>query len=154
MKYLLISLLIIFPISLSELTHLCKDKEIFLDDTTHLRNQDNVDITLAYNGIGSCSSLTPDEDDDICCYVKLKFKNELYDETFTHKGCSSIPIYSLVDNENNADIGDYVDIIEAVEYSVNSTNVNYNIVYKDFSIDCSSNFLKYAAGLCLLLLFL
>ena len=153
MKYLLISLLILFPIALSDLTHKCSDKDI-LDDSGHLNHQEYADVTLAYNGIGSCSSLIADNDDEVCCYIKLKFKNELYDEKFTHKGCTSIPVSALIADEG-ADIDDYIDAAKLLgDYYIDNTNNTYKIIYKDLDIDCNSKFLKFATGLCLLLLFL
>ena len=153
MKYILLSLLILFPICLNEDSHMCNDKRI-VDDNNHLTNSFTSDVTKAFNGAASCSSLlTEDDDEYICCYAKIKFKNEILDETFTHKGCGEVSVLALKDEEA---FSNFTDTIEEISYVIktDSNNETYSIVYKSIDIDCSSKFLKYAVGLCLLLFFL
>ena len=153
MKYILISLLILFPITLSDTTsHKCIDKAI-LDSNYHLVNSVQTDLTIAYNGVGSCISLDPDDtENQICCYIKIKFENELLDEKFTHKGCHSVPTSYLLEDAD-PDIEDYIDGLEDKDYFYTSdTDEIYNIDYKSISIDCNSKYL--AIGFGLLLLFL
>ena len=155
MKYILIGLLILFPITLSDTTtHKCSDKEL-LDSNYHLVNSAVSDVTLAYNEVGSCISLEADEkDSQICCYMKIKFKNELLDERFTHKGCHSVSTSYLLE-EATSDIDDYIEDLEENRdyyYATDEDGDNYQIVYKSVSIDCNSKYL--AIGFGLLLLFL
>ena len=153
MKYILISLLILFPITLSDTTsHKCIDKAI-LDSNYHLVNSVQTDLTIAYNGVGSCISLDPDDtENQICCYIKIKFENELLDEKFTHKGCHSVPTSYLLEDAEY-DIEDYIDYLMEKDYDYASDSEDvYQIVYKSIDIDCYSKFLTIGFGLLLLFL--
>ena len=151
MKYILISLLILFPLALSDLDHTCSSKELL--DSGKLTQSLSSDVTLAFNGVASCISLEPnDKDTQICCYMKIKFENELLDEKYTHKGCHSVPTSYLLE-EATSDIDDYIDGLEETEYYYASdSEESYNIDFKSVSIDCNSKYL--AIGFGLLLLFL
>ena len=152
MKYILISLLILFPVTLSDLSHKCSDKELLGSDGK-LKHSLSSDVTLAFNEEASCISLEPDDrNTEICCYMKIKFENELLDEKFTHKGCHSVPKSYLLEDAD-PDIEDYIDGLEDKDYFYTSdTDETYNIDYKSISIDCNSKYL--ASGFGLLLLFL
>ena len=116
MKYILISLLILFPITLSDTTsHACSSKKIINSDG-HLSNSPNGDLTLAYNKVGSCISLQTDSDDEVCCYIKIRFKNELLDERFTHKGCQPVQTKYLLEDAD-PDIDDYIECNNLMEYT-------------------------------------
>ena len=152
MKYILISLLILFPVTLSDLSHKCSDKEL-LDSDGQLKYSLSSDVTKAFNEVASCISLEPnDRNTEICCYMKIKFENELLDEKFTHKGCHSVPTSYLLEDAD-PDIEDYIDGLEDKEFFYASdTDETYYIDYKSISIDCNSKYL--AIGFGLLLLFL
>ena len=154
MKYILISLLILFPITLSDTTsHACSSKKIINSDG-HLSNSPNGDLTLAYNKVGSCISLQTDNDDEVCCYIKIRFKNELLDERFTHKGCHPVPTSYLLEDATT-DIDDYIETLEIdYDYATDTDELDdpYQIEYKSVEIDCISKFLTVGFGLLLLFL--
>ena len=123
----------------------CQEKKIINDDGTLISNQS--DINYAYNEVASCASLQTEEENTICCYVKIKFKNEKMDETFTQKGCGEVGIDEL----QNDDFGDLIDELETkIESQYGGED---NIDVKSLSVDCSSKYLNFA-GLALLFFFL
>ena len=152
MKYILISLLILFPVTLSDLSHKCSDKEL-LDSDGQLKYSLSSDVTKAFNEVASCISLEPDHrNTEICCYMKIKFENELLDEKFTHKGCHSVPTSYLLEDAEY-DIEDYIDTLMEKDYDYASDSEDvYQIVYKSIDIDCYSKFLTIGFGLLLLFL--
>ena len=150
----LIGLLILFPITLSDTSlHTCSSKQIIGSDGK-LSNSANGDLTLAYNEVGSCISLKTDSDDKVCCYIKIKFKNELLDERFTHKGCQAVETKYLLEDAD-PDIDDYIDTLD-IDYDYvddpDDPEDPYQIEYKSIDIDCYSKFLTIGFGLLLLFL--
>jgi hypothetical protein len=141
---LLVALLTI-PFCVSEI-YTCDDKAI-LDNFVLTRSLD-ADYTGAYNKVSSCATLSTTNSSTACCYIKLKFKNEIYDEKFTHKGCIEVSLadYLLED-------ADFDKLIDDVENLTNTYNGNRNITVDKLSIDCSSKFIQ-LAGISLLLLLL
>jgi hypothetical protein len=141
---LLVALLTI-PFCVSEI-YTCDDKAI-LDNFVLTRSLD-ADYTGAYNKVSSCATLSTTNSSTACCYIKLKFKNEIYDEKFTHKGCIEVSLadYLLEDT-------DFDKVIDDVEKLINDYNANKNITVDKLSIDCSSKFIQ-LAGISLLLLLL
>jgi hypothetical protein len=141
---LLVALLTI-PFCVSEI-YTCDDKAI-LDNFVLTRSLD-ADYTGAYNKVSSCATLSTTNTGTACCYIKLKFKNEIYDEKFTHKGCIEVSLenYLLED-------ADFDKLIDDTEASINTHNGNRNITVDKLSIDCSSKFIQ-LAGISLLLLLL
>ena len=114
----------------------CEDKAIlngnsFLYDTYE-------DHKSAYHGAASCISLHSDEDNSLCCYMKIKFRNRSADKKFTHRGC----IAMLGRDALNMDT--YID-----QYEENIKTANENIDKVDINIDCNSKFMK-ITGLVLL----
>ena len=114
----------------------CEDKAIlngnnFIYDTYE-------DQKSAYHGAASCVSLRSDEDNSLCCYMKIKFRNRAADKKFTHRGC--IPM--LGTNARNMK-----QFIKEYEQSIKDTNENIDKV--DINIDCNSKFMK-ITGLVLL----
>ena len=72
--FLLVALLVVpFCTSMS-----CYDKSPFLADSTKLKIN-NADHDYAYNKVASCATLTTEKNSEVCCYIKLKFKNHQYD---------------------------------------------------------------------------
>ena len=83
--FLLVALLVVpFCTSMS-----CYDKSLFEADSTVLKIKD-ADHDYAYNKVASCATLTTEKNSEVCCYIKLKFKNHQYDETYTQRGCEII----------------------------------------------------------------
>ena len=138
--FLLVALLVVpFCTSMS-----CYDKSPFLADSTKLKIN-NADHDYAYNKVASCATLTTEKNSEVCCYIKLKFKNHQYDETYTQRGCETIDMEAALYGM------DFDDIIDLYEEFINHNNTNIEV--KDLSIDCNSRFLQFV-GLSLLLLLL
>ena len=138
--FLLVALLVVpFCTSMS-----CYDKSPFLADSTRLKIN-NADHDYAYNKVASCATLTTEKNSEVCCYIKLKFKNTQYDETYTQRGCEIIDMTDALYGV------DFDDIIDLYEEFINRNNTNIEV--KDLSIDCNSRFLQFV-GLSLLLLLL
>ena len=138
--FLLVALLVVpFCTSMS-----CYDKSPFLADSTKLKIN-NADHDYAYNKVASCATLTTEKNSEVCCYIKLKFKNTQYDETYTQRGCE------IIDMKDALYGVDFDDIIDLYEEFINRNNTNIEV--KDLSIDCNSRFLQFV-GLSLLLLLL
>ena len=72
----------------------CGDKGILNGYT--LSGDNYTDIKLAYNGVASCSSLNTKDPQAICCYAKVKFKNKVADQKFTHRGCREVTPQSMI----------------------------------------------------------
>ena len=142
---LLVALLTI-PFCVSDI-YSCDDKAI-VDKNFVLTKELNADHTEAYNKASSCATLSTTSTSTACCYIKLKFKNTIYDEKFTHKGCIEVSLadYLLEDT-------DFDKLIDETENLINKFNGNRNITVDKFSIDCSSKFIQ-LAGISLLLLLL
>ena len=138
--FLLVALLVVpFCTSMS-----CYDKSLFLADRSKLKIND-ADHDYAYNKVASCATLTTEKNSEVCCYIKLKFKNTQYDETYTQRGCE------IIDMEDALYGIDFDDIIDLYKGFIDLNNTN--IETKDLSIDCNSRFLQFV-GLSLLLLLL
>ena len=142
---LLVALLTI-PFCVSDI-YSCDDKAI-VDKNFVLTKELNADHTEAYNKASSCATLSTTSTSTACCYIKLKFKNEIYDEKFTHKGCIEVSLadYLLED-------ADFDKLIDETENSINTYYDKSNITVDKLSIDCSSKFIQ-LAGISLLLLLL
>ena len=87
-------------------------------------------IKRVYNGVASCESLNT-ADKYACCYMKIKFKNTVADEKFTHRGCIEIS------GENYSQIKTYRKNLEdtLIQYTPNISKV-------DIDIDCNSKIIK------------
>ena len=134
--FLLLTLSLIVSVNLIVLGGECNDKAI-LDDNTFIYDTYE-DQKCAYHGAASCISLHTEEDDSLCCYMKVKFRNRAADKKFTHKGCVSML------GTNVPVIKDY---IKNYENTINQQNENIDKV--DIDIDCNSKFIK-ITGLVLL----
>ena len=113
----------------------CDDKQVI--DNYVLRKSSYADYKFAYHGVPSCASLTSDPDTG-CCYIKVKFKNEIADEKYTHRGCIQLTFeeWSKID--------------ETIQrYETNIPLNNFNVTKVDVDIDCNSKFIK-LTGLILL----
>ena len=121
----------------------CTDKSLLNGNELIVKD---ADVTKAYNKVASCATLTTD-DNEMCCYIKIKFDNDQLDETFTQKGCYVFKTESYLNEDFDFDD----DLIDPLE--VNVTNSNNQIEVDYINIDCSSRFLQ-LVGLSLLLLLL
>ena len=129
----------------------CSEKAI-LDSNRRLIHDTRSDVKRVYNGPASCATLKLDNGGYLCCYLKIKFKNEIYDEKFTHRGC-----YEITDADSAKYVmGDYDDfdfdtITDGIEEAFNRHNGN--MTAKTVSLDCSSKYL-HLAGFALLFMLL
>ena len=132
----------------------CEDKAIIRENSFELIHSLYADKTEAYNEVASCISLKPRKHDThVCCYLKIKFENELADERFTHKGCYPVSVETLLSEDG---IEDLIDALE--EYSYRNPDVPVNeednqINYITVNLDCSSKFIQ-LTGLALFLFLL
>ena len=114
----------------------CDVKQVIYNNFV-LRESSYADYKYAYHGVPSCASLTSD-DDTVCCYIKVKFKNEIADEKYTHRGCIQLTF------EEWAKIDETIQKLET-----NIAKNNLNVTKVDVDIDCNSKFIK-LTGLILL----
>ena len=142
--FFLVALLTI-PFCTSQV-YTCSDKSI-LNSTYHLEATDG-DVEKAYNEVASCATLKTENDEAGCCYLKVKIKNTVYDETYTLKGCHEVSIQQYIDEDL-----DFDDIVDSLEQNITSANSKSNIEVKKVNLDCSSKFIQFV-GLSLLLLLL
>ena len=153
MQSKLFLLLLLLSVALCQSTSKCSDKTIISSDYK-LVYANNADVTKAYNDVASCISLETNEN-EVCCYIKVKFENELYDEKYTHKGCIPMKISYLYDDAE-PDIDDYIeDLEENHDYKIGKDDDGDDLLikYKKVEIDCNSRFLQ-IAGFALLLFLL
>ena len=131
----------------------CSDKAIL--DGYKLIHSDSADKKLAFNEVSSCATLKLN-DGYKCCYIKLKFKNELVDEKFTHEGCYEINYGDvgkhIIKGEKDFEFDDLIDDIKS-EFNFAYQNSNPRLVSKKITIDCNSKYL-YLSGFALLLFLL
>ena len=120
----------------------CGDKGILNGYT--LSGNTYSDIKLAYNGVASCASLNTNGQ-AICCYTKVKFKNKVADQKFTHRGCREVTAAEYNSGVKN--------LVKDLEKGINAEDSNIQKV--DVEIDCNSIYMKltgiFLLSLCLLL---
>ena len=126
----------------------CADKSIF---NTTTRNKLELvatdgDVDKAYNEVASCATLHTENDEAGCCYIKVKIKNTLYDETYTLKGCHEVSIEEYI----NDDL-DFDDIVDQLESHIKGNNTSVEV--KKVNLDCSSKYIQFV-GISLLFLLL
>ena len=110
----------------------CSEKAIIIGVGDSLTYSKYANYDRVYHGIASCYSLSVDNEDELCCYIKNHFKSEEADKKFTHKGCIPVPYERLKDG-----IDKYIKLLKTnIEGNVK------NITKVDIDIDCSSNFIK------------
>ena len=141
-KKIIFAIVAMILVSLSVSQDSCSDKFI-LDSNRVITGNTYSDVTKAYNGRASCATLKLDGG-YMCCYIKIKFKNEDLDEKFTHKGC-----YEITDSDSakyvmgDSDDFDFKDvIIGGLEDTFDKANQNLNLTYKSISVDCNSKYLN------------
>ena len=108
----------------------CSTKALLNENALSLSYSTYANIKLAYNGVASCESLNTDYNHE-CCYMKIKFKNTVADEKFTHRGCIEIS------GEDYSQIKTYRNNLEdtLIQYTPNISKV-------DIDIDCNSKIIK------------
>ena len=89
------------------------------------------DVKFVYNGVASCASLRT-SDNAICCYTKVKFKNNEADTKFTHTGCIEV----TADEYNNG----VKNLVNDLENGIDQADSNLKKV--DVDIDCKSKYMK------------
>ena len=126
----------------------CADKSIFNTTTSNKLKlvATDGDVDKAYNEAASCATLHTENDEAGCCYIKVKIKNTLYDETYTLKGCHEVSIEEYI----NDDL-DFDDIVDQLESHIQGNNTNVEI--KKVNLDCSSKYIQFV-GISLLFLLL
>ena len=130
---------IVFVLILASITYEemgCDVKQVIYS-SGELRESSYADYKFAYHGVPSCAALSSD-DDKGCCYIKVKFKNEVADEKYTHRGCIQLTFeeWSKID-----------ETIQKLENNIAKNNLNVTKV--DVDIDCNSKLIK-LTGLILL----
>ena len=100
------------------------------------------DYTSAYNDYSSCTSLKSG-DNHACCYLYVKFKNEVNDDKYTHKGCVEV---------SGSEWGDIENTISNLENNITTSYANVTVDVKKVKIDCDSNYIKIAGLLIFALL--
>ena len=124
----------------------CADKSIFTSTNKLDLVSNDGDVDKAYNEVASCATLHTENDEAGCCYIKVKIKNTLYDETYTLKGCHEVSIEDYI----NDDL-DFDNIVEQLESHIKGNNTNVEI--KKVNLDCSSKYIQFV-GISLLFLLL
>ena len=123
---------IVFVLMLASITYEemgCDVKQVIYS-SGELRESSYADYKFAYHGVPSCAALSSD-DGKGCCYIKVKFKNEVADEKFTHRGCIEITY------------DQYVHIKEYRKFLEDELIKNNNNITKvDIDIDCNSKIIK------------
>ena len=107
------------------------------------------DVHNAYHHDSSCSTLlTSGSKNDMCCYIKLKYRNLISDEKYTHYGCIE-QNSTLIENDGIDGVIDELE--EGFQVGMNdymnegkTTTADY-VDKVDIHIDCSSKFLKFIA---------
>lgn len=145
--FLLVALLAV-PFCVSQI-YTCTGKSLFKRYGSYALNVTDGDHDIAYNKVASCATLKTEEDDGICCYMKIKFENSIYDETYTQKGCYEVSLSNVTELAEQDK--DFDDIIDYIESRVNEANLN--ITVDKIHLDCSSKFIQFV-GISLLLLLL
>ena len=129
--------------SISEYGGWCDEKLIFDKNKENytLKHDTYQDYYAAYNKVPSCASLHTDEN-YACCYMKVKFKNNAADKTYTHYGCVQIGEKDIKEYG-----GDFKKLTKDFESEIERSNTILKKV--KVSVDCNSNIIK-LTGLVLL----
>ena len=133
---ILLTLTLIASVNLIDLGGECSDKAIFSGN--NFKYDTYEDQKCAYHGVSSCISLHTEEEDSLCCYVKIKYRNKYADKKFTHRGCIEVVSSNLQNFDTFKD---------QLEDSIKTADSNIDKV--DLDIDCNSKFIK-ITGLILL----
>ena len=142
-KAIIIFSLFSFIINDYELGKLCNEKIILNDDNTLYAEESQTlqgDYKRVFNKVSSCITLNPDKENDICCYIKIKYKLDAAKAHYTHMGCISL------DNnyfQNSKNLENYIEGLEdSITNKYKGTDSQLSDVNVD--IDCSSKLIKNA----------
>ena len=133
--YLLFALLC-FPLCLAqdETTAVrCSDKSLLTGDAL---TNNATDWTRAYNDVASCATLKTDSNNILCCYMKIKFDNDFYDETYTQKGCIEVRVNETVDINDDDRFDTF---LENKESQIGKAS---NVEIDSLDIDCGAKFIN------------
>ena len=133
--YLLFALLC-FPLCLAQdetAAVRCSDKSL-LTGNELINNA--TDWTRAYNDVASCATLKTDSNNILCCYMKIKFDNDLYDETYTQKGCIEVRVNETVDINDDDRFDTF---LENKESQIGRAS---NVEVDSLDIDCGAKFIN------------
>ena len=132
--YLLFALLC-FPLCLAQDEAVkvnCSDKSLLTGDALI---KDATDWTRAYNDVASCATLKTDNN-ILCCYMKIKFDNDFYDETYTQKGCIEVRVNETVDINDDDRFDTF---LENKESQIAKAS---NVEIDSLDIDCGAKFIN------------
>ena len=110
----------------------CSTKYILNGNT--LKYDAYSDYEAAYHKIASCASLRSTYN-TACCYLRVKFKNNVAGERYTHKGCIEI-----TGNEWQ----NIKSVINSLEGNITSGVSGLELSKRKVSIDCYSKYIKLA----------
>ena len=110
----------------------CSSKYILNGD--YLMYDSYADYRTAYHDVSSCASLIS-QYNTACCYVKVKFKNSISKEKYTHRGCIEISSSQWTNIKG---------VVSDFENNITSSDVNVTLSKRKVSIDCHSNYIKFA----------
>ena len=133
--YLLFALLC-FPLCLAQddtTAVSCSDKSLL---TGNALTNNATDWTRAYNDVASCTTLKTDSNNILCCYMKIKFDNDLYDETYTQKGCIEVRVNETVDINDDDRFDTF---LENKESQIGKAS---NVEIDSLDIDCGAKFIN------------
>ena len=133
--YLLFALLC-FPLCLAQdetAKVRCSDKSLLTGDAL---TNNAIDWTRAYNDVASCATLKTDSNDILCCYMKIKFDNDFYDETYTQKGCIEVRVNETVDINDDDRFDTF---LENKESQIGKAS---NVEIDSLDIDCGAKFIN------------
>ena len=133
--YLLFALLC-FPLCLAQdetAAVRCSDKSLL---TGNALTNNSADWTRAYNDVASCATLKTDSNDILCCYMKIKFDNDFYDETYTQKGCIEVRVNETVDINDDDRFDTF---LENKESQIGKAS---NVEVDSLDIDCGAKFIN------------
>ena len=133
--YLLFALLC-FPLCLAQdetVKVRCSDKSLLTGDVL-IHNA--IDWTRAYNDVASCATLKTNSNNILCCYMKIKFDNDFYDETYTQKGCIEVRVNETVDINDDDRFDTF---LENKESQIAKAS---NVEIDSLDIDCGAKFIN------------
>ena len=133
--YLLFALLC-FPLCLAQdetVKVSCSDKSLLTGDVL-IHNE--TDWTRAYNDVASCATLKTGSNNILCCYMKIKFDNDFYDETYTQKGCIEVRVNETVDINDDDRFDTF---LENKESQIAKAS---NVEIDSLDIDCGAKFIN------------
>ena len=133
--YLLFALLC-FPLCLAQdetAAVSCSDKSLLTGDAL---TNNAIDWTRAYNDVASCATLKTNSNNILCCYMKIKFDNDFYDETYTQKGCIEVRVNETVDINDDDRFDTF---LENKESQIAKAS---NVEIDSLDIDCGAKFIN------------